>query len=187
MATNNSFKYFLGMLGTSLLIILTISSCSLEEQPDANKLFKQNHRNSFPVSMQQEEKTNSINFTTELIELTINETQTYFVNYRLKREQSRQETKEMLRILLDSDITKTRVEAQTRWLTLMQKTLLEGEIENSLKFRGITDVVSEVNPERVTVTILTDKHREEDSYQVKRLVENITGYDSDQIVVVVRS
>ncbi len=125
----------------------------------------------------------AINYSAELIELTDDVGQTYFVNYRIKREQFRQETKEMLKLLLESDIRQTREEAQTRWLALSNKISKEGEIENVLKMRGFKDVVSEVNAVKATVIILASELTLQEKYQVQSIIADITGFAIDRIEV----
>lgn len=129
---------------------------------------------------------NEMGFSSEIIDLTNDEGQNYFVNYRIKREQFREETKEMLRILLESDIRPTREEAQARWLELSNKISKEGELENVLKMRGFKDIVSEVNSGKATITILARELSLQEIYQVKCSAEDITGFPPEQIEVIVR-
>lgn len=128
-----------------------------------------------------------IGFSSEIIDLTNDAGQNYYVNYRIKREQFRQETKEMLRILLESDIRQTREEAQVRWLELSHKISKEGEIENVLKMRGFKDVVSEVNNVKATITILAKELSLQEIYQIKSVAADITGFTIDQIEVTPRA
>jgi stage III sporulation protein AH len=130
---------------------------------------------------------NNIEFSTEIIELTNNTGQNYFVNYRIKREQFRQDVKEMLRLLLESDIKETRKEAQERWLGLCTKISREEEIENVLKMRGFPDVVSEVNSEKINITVLTTELTLQQIYFIKKISADITDYSEDKIEVFVRS
>lgn len=128
-----------------------------------------------------------ISFSSEIIELTNDVGQNYFVNYRIKREQFRQEAKEMLRLLLESDIRPTREEAQERWLELSNKIAREGEIENVLKIRGYRDVVSEVNFGKVIITVLAKELADQDIEQIKNITAAITGFSQARIEVAVRA
>lgn len=79
----------------------------------------------------------------------------YFVNYRIKRDQFRQETKVMLAELLDSTVVESQKEAQAKWLALSSKILQEEELENLLRMKGFRDVVADVLPDTVSVIVYT--------------------------------
>ncbi|NLI91875.1 MAG: SpoIIIAH-like family protein [Peptococcaceae bacterium] len=128
-----------------------------------------------------------IGFSSEIIDLTDDTGQNYYVNYRIKREQSRQETKDMLRLLLESDIRQTREQAQQRWLDLSSKISKEGEIENVLKMKGFKDVVSEVNSQKASITVLAQKLTLQEIYIIKRTATDITGFPADNIQVTARA
>lgn len=129
----------------------------------------------------------NIGFSSEIIDLTNDAGQNYFVNYRIKREQFREETKEMLRLLLESDIRQTREEAQARWLELSHKISKEGEIENVLKMRGFKDVVSEVNKVKAVISVLAQELSLQEIYQIKSVAADITGFTLDRIEVTLRA
>jgi stage III sporulation protein AH len=126
-------------------------------------------------------------FSSEIIELTNDSGQNYFVNYRIKREQFRQETKDMLAPLLNSDILAKREEAQERWLVLSNQINQESEIENILKMQGFQDVVSEVNRKKISIIVLTPKLTLQDIAIIKKAVTDITGFSSDNIQVTART
>lgn len=128
-----------------------------------------------------------IAFTSEIIELTTDSGQNYFVNYRIKREQVQDEKREMLKPLLNSDQKEVRAEAEKRWLELCNKMSQEREIENVLKMRGYKDVVSEVNPTKVTVTVLAEELKYEDYFQIMRITAAITGLPEERIEVASRA
>ncbi len=128
-----------------------------------------------------------IKFKTEIIELTNDVGQNYFVNYRIKREQFREEAKEMLQPLLESDIRTTREEAQTQWLKLSKRIVAEGEIENVLKMQGLIDVVSEVNTSKVSITVLAKELKTEEIRKIKYTVATITGLSQEKIEVMARA
>lgn len=132
-------------------------------------------------------KEDDIIFSWEIIDLTDDVGQNYFVNYRIKREQFRQETKDMLQLLLESDIQQTREQAQKRWLVLSNKIALEKEIENIVKMRGFRDVVSEVNTNSVVVTILAKELKPHEIELIKRIVSDISNFSKVKIEVGVRS
>lgn len=178
-------------VGIAICIILLLAAGPLisvikdQEEANAGKIENKKgfNQNQIDVSILTPES--KIGFSSEIIELTDDADQNYFVNYRIKREQNRQETKEMLRLLLESDIRTTREEAQKRWLELSNKIAKEGEIENVLKMRGFEDVVSEVNFEKVIITVLTKELADHDLEQIKNITAGITGYSQVRIEVAV--
>ncbi|UWG95714.1 SpoIIIAH-like family protein [Dehalobacter sp. DCM] len=125
----------------------------------------------------------SSGFSSELVNLTNNTGQNYFVDYRIKREQYRQEKKVMLEPLLIADFDETRREAQKSWLALCEKISQEGELENVLKIKGYKDVVSEVSPHKASITVLSNKLTEKDIIQIKAVAAEITGFTMKKIEV----
>lgn len=128
-----------------------------------------------------------ITFSSELIELTGDVEQNYFVNYRIQREKLREEAKEMLEPLLEADNQATRQAAQARWLELTRQNANEAEIENILKLRGYQDVVAEYSPAKIAVFILTDQLNNRQIAQIKNKISEITGYAENKIEVSLRS
>lgn len=126
---------------------------------------------------------NDVSFSSELIDLTNDEGQNYFVNYRIKREQMRQETKEMLSLLLESDILETRQQAQKRWLELSDKISKEGEIENILKIQGFKDVVCDVNGKKVNIMVLSEELIPEEISSIKKVAQSVTGVYPEKIQI----
>lgn len=94
----------------------------------------------------------NIQFFTEMIK-PIPQGEDYFVNYRLQREGSRQEAKSMLSPLLNSSVTKTKEEAQQKWLELSHKIEKEGQVENLLRIKGFQDAVVDVSKNGVNVIV----------------------------------
>lgn len=129
---------------------------------------------------------NNIKFFSEIVDLTNYKGQSYFVNYRIKREQMRQETKDMLWQLLQSDITDTREQAQKRWLDLSDKIAKEGEIENILKMQGFEDVVSDVNGDKVNITILSESLTQQEISTIKNVAASVTGVSQWRIQVIAK-
>jgi len=128
-----------------------------------------------------------IGFSSEIIDLTDDTGQNYYVNYRIKREQFRQENKDMLRLLLESDIRQTREQAQQRWLELSNKVSKEGEIENVIKMKGFKDVVCEVNPQKASITVLAQQLTLREIYIIKKIAADVTGFSADNIQVAARA
>lgn len=128
-----------------------------------------------------------IDFSSVLVELTNDEGQNYFVNYRIKREQLRQEAKEMLQPLLEAENEATRAQAQAHWLELGIKIALESELENVVKMRGFQDAVSEVNSGKVKVTILAEELQVQEVNKIISIVADITGFPPYTVEVLTRA
>ncbi|RJE48382.1 MULTISPECIES: SpoIIIAH-like family protein [unclassified Dehalobacter] len=170
MKINTSLIWIIGVPAIAVCCIVWLSQACFGKQNEEGR----------PVNI-----SDSVCFSAEIIELTENEGENYFVNYRIKREQTRQETLKMLEPLLASDITETRSQAQQRWLALSDKISREAEIENALKMKGFKDIVSEVNTQKATVTVLTNELKVQDMFIIQNTASEITGSAVDQIEVTV--
>lgn len=111
----------------------------------------------------------------------------YFVNYRLKRDQFRQETKAMLSELLNSSVEKSKVQAQEKWLELSTKIQREGEIENLLKIKGFQDAVADVFQESVTVIVYAQKLTPNDVSLIQEIVLRVTKVRLDKITITAKN
>lgn len=107
----------------------------------------------------------------------------YFVNYRLKREQVRQESKAMLSELLDSTVEKSKAQAQEKWLELGSKIQKEEEIENLLKLKGFEDAVADVFSEHVTVIVYAPNLASHEVSLIQDIVVRVTNVRLDKITV----
>ncbi|MGI6118995.1 MAG: SpoIIIAH-like family protein [Desulfosporosinus sp.] len=110
----------------------------------------------------------------------------YFVNYRLKREQYRQETKAMLLELLNAAEDKNMGQAQKNWLELSMKILKEGEIENLLNMKGFQDAVADVSSENVTVIVYASDLTPHEVSMIQDIVVRTTNVRLDKIVISTR-
>jgi stage III sporulation protein AH len=107
----------------------------------------------------------------------------YFVNYRLKRDQFRQETKAMLSELLNSTVEKSKEQAQEKWLELSTKIQKEGEVENLLKIKGYQDAVADVFPENVTVIVYAPSLTPNEVSIIQDIVVRVTKVRQDKITI----
>ncbi|HEY8909739.1 MAG TPA: SpoIIIAH-like family protein [Desulfosporosinus sp.] len=107
----------------------------------------------------------------------------YFVNYRLQREQFRQETKAMLSVLLNSTVEQSKEQAQGKWLELSTKIQKEGEIENLLKIKGFQDTVVDVLPENVTVIVYAPSLTPSEVSIIQDIIVRVTKVRLDKIVI----
>jgi len=110
----------------------------------------------------------------------------YFVNYRLKRDQFRQETKAMLSELLDSTVDQSKEQAQVKWLELSTKIQKEGEIENLLKIKGFQDAVADVFMENVTVIVYAPSLTPNEVSIIQDIVVRVTKVRLDKIMISAR-
>lgn len=137
----------LGIAGLILgIILLLVFWWILNERQPASFTGK----NSLPVNAPLESQ--AIQFATETVK-SEPQGENYFVDYRLQREQSRQEEKAMLAALLNSNVEKTKEEAQKKWLELSSKIGKEDQIENLLKIKGFKDVIADVTLDSVNIVI----------------------------------
>ncbi|HZK85412.1 MAG TPA: SpoIIIAH-like family protein [Desulfosporosinus sp.] len=127
----------------------------------------------------------SIKFEVETVQQNISG-ENYFVNYRLKRDQFRQERKAMLSELLDSTVNKSKEQAQEKWLELSTKIHKEGEIENLLKMKGFQDAVADVFVESVTVIVYAPSLTPNEVSIIQDIVVRVTKVRMDKIAISVR-
>ena len=111
----------------------------------------------------------------------------YFVNYRLKREQLRQEAKAMLSELLNSSVEKSKAQAQEKWLELSTKIQREGEIENLLKIKGFQDAVVDVFQDSVTVIVYAQMLTPNEVNLIQEIVVRVTNVRLDKITVTAKN
>jgi len=110
----------------------------------------------------------------------------YFVNYRLKRDQFRQETKAMLAELLNSTVDKSKEKAQEQWLDLSAKMHQEGEVENLLKIKGFQDVVADVSQDNITVIVYAPSLTPNEVKIIQETVVRVTKVRLDKITISTR-
>lgn len=123
-----------------------------------------------------------IQFEVEMVKQNVSG-ENYFVDYRLKREEFRQETKAMLSELLDSTVNKSKEQAQKQWLELSSKIHKEGEIENLLKIKGFQDAVADVFLENVTVIVYVPTLTPNEVSIIQDIVVRVTDVRMDKIAI----
>lgn len=107
----------------------------------------------------------------------------YFVNYRLQREASRQEAKDMLVPLLDSNVEKAREVAQEKWLHLSHKIEKEEQIENLLKISGLQDAVADLGNNEIAVMVYAPSLNSEEIELIQDVVLRVTDKPKEQVRV----
>lgn len=110
----------------------------------------------------------------------------YFVNYRLQRDQSRQEEKTMLAAVLNSNIEKTKEEAQQKWLELTNRIRQEDEIENLLKLKGFQDAIVDVAPDSVNIILFASSVSPNELSTIQDITLRVTPVRIDHINISTR-
>lgn len=124
-------------------------------------------------------------FTPELTTLTP-QGEDYFVNYRLQREISRQDAKNMLTPLLNSSVEPVREEAQKKWLLLTQKVEKEEQIENILKISGFKDCIADVGEKEVAIIVYAPELTPEEIKLIQESVRRVAQFNNEQIRIFYR-
>ena len=171
---HKSWAWWIGLLG--LVAILGVLGVKWLDEPQVYSP----GQSSLPVNAAVED--NSIQFQVEPVKPDVSG-ENYFVNYRLKREQFRQETKTMLSELLNSNVEKSKAQAQEKWLELSTKIQKEGEIENLLKIKGFQDAVADVFLENVTVIVYSNNLTPNEVSIIQDIVVRVTKVRVDKIVI----
>lgn len=172
-------KLWWGGLVSLVVILVALGIWVMKDEPPAYF----SGQSSLPVNASVEDT--SIQFDVETVKQNVSG-EDYFVNYRLKRDQFRQETKAMLSELLNSTVEKSKAQAQEKWLELSTKMQKEGEIENLLKIKGFQDAVTDVFPENVTVIVYASSLTPNEVSTIQDIVVRITKVRLDKITISAR-
>jgi len=125
-------------------------------------------------------------FQTEPVQVERDQVEGYFVDYRLQREQSREETKDMLEVLLASEIEETRQKAEAEWLALNNKITKESEIENILKIKGFKDAIVQIGVDNVSLIIYASSLTPEQVSLIQDVTIRSYPVRLDKIIISVR-
>lgn len=110
----------------------------------------------------------------------------YFVNYRLQRDQFRQEEKNMLSAVLNSNVDKTKEEAQQKWLELTTRISKEDEIENLLKIKGFQDAIVDWGAESVNIIVLAPSLSPQEVAVIQDITMKVVPVRLDRINISIR-
>lgn len=110
----------------------------------------------------------------------------YFVDYRLRRDQLRQEEKTMLSAVLNTNIEKTKEEAQQKWLELTSRISKEDEIENVLKIKGFQDAVVDLAQDSVHIIILADSLSPQEVSIIQAITLRVSPVRLDRVNISIR-
>lgn len=173
------YKLWLGGLVSLVVIVAALGIWVMKAEPPAYFSVQ----SSLPVNASVVD--NSIKFEVEIVKQNVSG-ENYFVDYRLKRDQFRQETKAMLSELLNSSVDKSKAQAQEKWLELSTKIHKEGEVENLLKIKGFKDAVADVSLENVTVIVYAASLTPNEVSIIQDIVVRITNVRLDKITISAR-
>ena len=172
-------KMWLGGLMSLVVILAALGICVINAEPPSHF----SGQSSLPVNASVGDT--SIQFEVETVKQNVSG-ENYFVNYRLERDQFRQETKAMLSELLNSTVDKSKEQAQEKWLELSTKILKEGEVENLLKIKGFQDAVADVFLENVTVIVYAPSLTPNEVSIIQDIVMRVTKVRLDKITISAR-
>lgn len=110
----------------------------------------------------------------------------YFVDYRLRRDQVRTEEKNMLAAVLNTNIEKTKEEAQQKWLELTNRIQKEDEIENLLKIKGFQDAVVDLSSDSVHIIVLAPSLSSQEVATIQDITQRIAPVRLDRINISIR-
>lgn len=167
-------------ISAGLIVVFVILTAMFAFGGKEHEHPSQSGKDSMPVNAKLEG--NGIQFETEVVKPVLNG-QSYFVNYRLQREQARQEAKAMLSPLLNSNVDKAREQAQVKWLELTKKIEKEEEIENFLKIKGFQDLIADVNPDSISIIIYASSLTPNEVSLIQDAVTRITKIRLDKISI----
>lgn len=108
------------------------------------------------------------------------------MDYRLRRDQLRQDEKTMLAAVLNSNIEKTKEDAQQKWLELTSRISKEDEIENLLKIKGFQDVVVDLAPDSINIIILAASLSPHEISIIQDITMRVTPVRLDRINISIR-
>ena len=180
MIVGHQSRVRVGVLGGLTLIFGVLGVWLISSAATATPHNYLSNQTSWPVNAPAED--NSIQFQFQTLKPDASG-ENYFVNYRLQREQFRQETKAMLSELLNSTVEKSKEQAQEKWLELSAKIQQEGEIENLLKIKGLQDTVADVLPENVTVIVFAPALTPNEVSLIQDIVVRVTKARLDKITI----
>lgn len=126
-----------------------------------------------------------IQFSTERVQPQVRG-ENYFVNYRLQRDQFRQEEKNMLSAVLNSNVDKTKEAAQEKWLELTTRMSREDKIENLLKIKGFQDAVVDLASESVNIIVLAPSLSPQEVAAIQDITMRVVAVRLDRINISLR-
>jgi len=173
------YKMWLGGFLSLVVILAAIGIWVMKAEPPAYFSVQ----SSLPVNASVDDT--SIKFEVEKVKQNVSG-ENYFVNYRLERDQFRQESKAMLLEVLNSTVDKSKGQAQEKWLELSTKILKEGEIENLLKIKGFQDAVADVFSENVTVIVYAPNLTPNEVSIIQDIVVRVTNVRLNKITISTR-
>lgn len=117
---------------------------------------------------------------------TFQESNDFFVEYRLERDRTRGQRIEWLREVINNadSAGETRQKAQELLLAISSKMEKEIELESLLRAKGFKDAAVIADERAVTVVVTADKLSAGESAEINSLVYRKTGVDAQNIVII---
>lgn len=110
----------------------------------------------------------------------------FFAEYRVERERVRGQQIEMLREVLNSPVMKeAQPEAALELINISAKMEKELQTEGIIKSKGFDDCVAIIQADTALIVLQSSKPIEQED-EVMATVEKITGYDAEQISIIIQ-
>ncbi|NLC07326.1 MAG: SpoIIIAH-like family protein [Syntrophomonadaceae bacterium] len=112
----------------------------------------------------------------------------FFAEFRMERDRIRSQQVELYREIINNpdSTTEIRQEAQQKLLNLTQEIDKEMKIENLLTARGYSEAVVFLQPQAVSVVVLSPGFTAEQKQSVIKLVSSVLGYKENMVSVITR-
>lgn len=112
----------------------------------------------------------------------------FFAEFRMERDRVRSQQVELCREIINNpgSTAEIRQEAQQKLLNLTQEIDKEMKMENILTARGYSEAVVFLQPQAVSVVVLSPGFTEEQKQAVIKLVSNALGYKENMVSVITR-
>ncbi|QOR35852.1 SpoIIIAH-like family protein [Clostridium sp. 'deep sea'] len=108
----------------------------------------------------------------------------FFVNYRIERNSVRSKHIDILKDLLDNEDSTVKQKAQSDLQKLLNLGELENQVENLLKVRGLSDVVLFVSGNEVSVIVLANEFDQTKASQILDTVSRMLKIKYSNINIV---
>lgn len=112
----------------------------------------------------------------------------FFAEFRMERDRVRSQQVELCREIINNpgSTAEIRQEAQQKLLNLTQEIDKEMKMENILTARGYSEAVVFLQPQAVSVVVLSPGFTEEQKQAVIKLVSSVLGYKENMVSVITR-
>ncbi|MCF8009736.1 MAG: SpoIIIAH-like family protein [Clostridiales bacterium] len=115
-------------------------------------------------------------------------TDSYFINYRLKRQRMRSERLELLREIINNPSAEkdSSKKARESVLSISKNMARETELENLIRAKGFDDAVVFLQPDSLHVVVKAEKLSPEEAERICDMASRTTGTSKQDIVIIPR-